>query len=187
MERQGHDEGILRYERMVEEALRGVVREAITRVGQLGLPAGHSLYITFKTKHPGVDMADVLRAQHPETMTIVIEHQYWDLAAEGECLAVTLSFKGRRQRLTVPFAAITAFHDPGAQFGLRFDQGADGDPSQPKPVEPTAPATVNPPIAAPTPGPKALRPAPASADHASKSETPPRTGEVVSLEAFRKK
>ncbi|MBL8661859.1 MAG: hypothetical protein JNM29_03495 [Candidatus Odyssella sp.] len=167
------DKDMLRYDRMVEAALRGVVREAIARVAGFGLPGGHSLYITFRSDFPGVDMPDWLKAQYPDAMTIVLEHQYWDLAADEETFGVTLSFKGRRQRITVPYAALTAFHDPGVQFGLRFDQSQDGE-------EKSAAQAGKP---APLPGPApAAKPAPepAAADAA-------KTAQVVNLEAFRKK
>jgi hypothetical protein len=173
MAKEGMDKDLLRYDRMVEAALRGVVREAIARVAGLGLPGGHSLYITFRSDYPGVDMPDWLKAQYPEAMTIVLEHQFWDLAAEEETFGVTLSFKGRRQRITVPYAALTAFHDPGVQFGLRFDQSQEG--------EEKGAARAGKPAAAPTPLPgPAAKPEAASADAA-------KTAQVVNLEAFRKK
>ena len=172
MAKEGMDKDLLRYDRMVEAALRGVVREAIARVAGFGLPGGHSLYITFKSEFPGVDMPDWLKAQYPEAMTIVLEHQFWDLAAEEETFGVTLSFKGRRQRITVPYAALTAFHDPGVQFGLRFDQSQEGE-------EKTA-AQAGKSAAAPTPLPApAAKPEPAAADA--------KTAQVVNLESFRKK
>jgi hypothetical protein len=170
MAKEGMDKDLLRYDRMVEVALRGVVREAIARVAGFGLPGGHSLYITFRSEFPGVDMPDWLKAQYPEAMTIVLEHQYWDLAAEEETFGVTLSFKGRRQRITVPYAALTAFHDPGVQFGLRFDQSQEGD-------EKSA-AQAGKPAAVPLPAP--AKPEAAAADAA-------KTAQVVNLEAFRKK
>ncbi len=173
MAREGMDKDLLRYDRMVEAALRGVVREAIARVAGFGLPGGHSLYITFRSDFPGVDMPDWLKAQYPEAMTIVLEHQFWDLAAEEETFGVTLSFKGRRQRITVPYAALTAFHDPGVQFGLRFDQSQEG--------EEKSAAQAGKPGAAPTPLPApAAKPEPVAADAA-------KSADVVSLEAFRKK
>lgn len=173
MAKEGMDKDLLRYDRMVEAALRGVVREAIARVAGFGLPGGHSLYITFKSEFPGVDMPDWLKAQYPEAMTIVLEHQFWDLAAEEETFGVTLSFKGRRQRITVPYAALTAFHDPGVQFGLRFDQSQEGE-------EKNA-AQAGKPAAAPTPLPApAAKPEPAAAEAA-------KTAQVVNLESFRKK
>jgi hypothetical protein len=172
MAAEGMDKDLLRYDRMVEAALRGVVREAIARVAGFGLPGGHSLYITFKSEFPGVDMPDWLKAQYPEAMTIVLEHQFWDLAAEEETFGVTLSFKGRRQRITVPYAALTAFHDPGVQFGLRFDQMQEGEE---KAAVPGAKPTQSP------------TPLPAPAAKAEPAEEPAKTAQVVNLEAFRKK
>jgi hypothetical protein len=168
------DKDLLRYDRMVEAALRGVVREAIARVAGLGLPGGHSLYITFRSDFPGVDMPDWLKAQYPEAMTIVLEHQFWDLAADEETFGVTLSFKGRRQRITVPYAALTAFHDPGVQFGLRFDQSQEG--------EEKSAAQIGKPSAAPTP-----LPAPAAKPEAAPAADAAKTAQVVNLESFRKK
>lgn len=173
MAKEGMDKDMLRYDRMVEAALRGVVREAIARVAGFGLPGGHSLYITFRSDFPGVDMPDWLKAQYPDAMTIVLEHQYWDLAADEETFGVTLSFKGRRQRITVPYAALTAFHDPGVQFGLRFDQSQDGEEKS------AAQAGKPAPLAGPAPAAKPA-PEPAAADAA-------KTAQVVNLEAFRKK
>ncbi len=170
MAAEGMDKDLLRYDRMVEAALRGVVREAIARVAGFGLPSGHSLYITFRSDFPGVDMPDWLKAQYPEAMTIVLEHQFWDLAADEESFGVTLSFKGRRQRITVPYAALTAFHDPGVQFGLRFDQLQEGD-------EKGAPRAPNP----------ASPPAPLPAPAAKPEPEPAKTAQVVNLESFRKK
>jgi uncharacterized protein len=176
----GMDKDLLRYDRMVEAALRGVVREAIARVAGFGLPGGHSLYITFRSDFPGVDMPEWLKAQYPEAMTIVLEHQYWDLAAEEETFGVTLSFKGRRQRITVPYGALTAFHDPGVQFGLRFDQMQDGDEKNAAhgavPGSKASPAGVT----AATPLPIPSKADPNAADAA-------RSAEVVNLESFRKK
>jgi hypothetical protein len=174
MARTGMDKDLLRYDRMVEAALRGVVREAIARVAGFGLPSGHSLYITFRSDFPGVDMPDSLKAQYPEAMTIVLEHQFWDLAAEEERFGVTLSFKGRRQRITVPYAALTAFHDPGVQFGLRFDQMQDGEEKAGAQGAKALPAGT----AAPLPAPQKPDP---------KSPEPSRGAEVVNLESFRKK
>jgi len=170
------EKDLLRYDRMVEAALRGVVREAIARVAGFGLPGGHSLYITFRSESPGVVMPDFLKAQYPEAMTIVLEHQFWDLAAEEETFGVTLSFKGRRQRITVPYAALTAFHDPGVQFGLRFDQMQDAEEKS------AVQGAKAGPVSAPTPLPApAAKPEPAEAADAAK------TAQVVNLESFRKK
>ena len=155
---------LLRYDKMVEAALRGVVREALARTAAKGLPGAHHFYITFRTHFPGLALPDHLTQQYPEEMTIVLEHQFWDLEIEEDRFAVTLSFQSRPERLIVPFEAITAFTDPSVKFGLQF-QANDG----------AAPAAAE---TAPTP-PKAE--AKKDADKGAK------TGEVVTLDSFRKK
>ncbi len=105
---------------MVEDALRGVLRQALQITQTQGLPGSHHFYVTFDTTHPDVRMADSLRAMHPSEMTIVLQHQFWDLQVEDDSFDITLSFSGVSQRLHVPFAAVTAFADPHAKFGLQF-------------------------------------------------------------------
>ncbi len=121
-------EDLLRYDQIVERALRGVVRTALEQISDYGLPGNHSLYITLRTDHAGVIMSDVLRAEHPQEMTIVLENQFWDLEVGEENFSVTLSFNKKRERLTVPFIAVSAFADPTVQFGLKFE--ADGEGGQ---------------------------------------------------------
>jgi uncharacterized protein len=113
---------LLRYDKMVETALRGVVREALARTAANGLPGAHHFYITFKTGFPGVEMPASLRAKHPDDMTVVLEHQFWDLDIEEDRFGVTLSFSGRPERLVIPFEAILSFADPSVKFGLQFQQ-----------------------------------------------------------------
>lgn len=108
------------YERMVEDALRGVLRQALDIVAVEGLPGEHHFYITFDTRYPGVELADSLRAAHPEEMTIVLQNQFWDLHTDEEGFEVTLSFSGVSNHLRIPFAAVNAFADPHAKFGLQF-------------------------------------------------------------------
>ncbi len=110
----------LRYDVMVETALRGVVRQAVSLAAERGLPGDHHFYIRFRTKAPDVTIAQRLRQQHPDEMTIVLQHQYWDLAVHGDAFTVSLSFGGKRERLVIPFAAVTAFVDPSVNFGLPF-------------------------------------------------------------------
>jgi hypothetical protein len=121
----------LRYDKMVENALRSVVRDALVVAANQGLPGAHHFYITFRTGFPGVVVPDFLRAQYPDEMTIVLEHQFWGLEVDDIGFAVTLSFKSQPQRLVVPFAAITAFADPSVSFGLEFrsDQSGSGAPT----------------------------------------------------------
>ncbi len=123
----------LSYERMVEDALRGVLRQALKITAAQGLPGAHHFYITFDTTAPGVQIAASMRALHPSEMTIVLQHQFWDLAVHEEFFEIVLSFNGVNQRLVIPFAAVTAFADPHAKFGLQFHvefeerTGADED------------------------------------------------------------
>ena len=111
----------LRYDRMVEEALLGVVRRALTSVAEHGLPGNHHFYITFRTDHPEVVLPDHLRQRYPGEMTIVLQHQFWGLEVEEEAFEVTLSFNDVPERLVVPFEAVVAFADPSVRFGLQFD------------------------------------------------------------------
>lgn len=112
----------LDYARLVREALLDVPRGALRFIAREGLPGDHHFYVSFRTTHPGVSISSSLRARHPEEMTVVLQHQYWDLAVGDDAFSVTLRFGGVRERLHVPFGALTAFADPAAEFGLRFDQ-----------------------------------------------------------------
>lgn len=116
-------EDFLEYPRLMERALRGVVRDALRITAERGLPGLHHFYITFRTRAPGVGISDALLAQYPEEITIVLEHEFWDLAVEDEAFAVTLSFGGVRTPLRVPFDAVTGFVDPSVKFGLQFQTG----------------------------------------------------------------
>jgi Uncharacterized protein conserved in bacteria len=118
-------EDALRYDKMVEDALRGVVRDALTQTAENGLFGDHHFYITFRTRYPGVNVADHILARHPDEMTIVLQHQFWGLEVGEDGFAVTLSFSGVSERLVIPFAAVTGFADPSAKFGLQF-QVEDG-------------------------------------------------------------
>ncbi|OAN42998.1 hypothetical protein A6A04_09870 [Paramagnetospirillum marisnigri] len=137
----------LRYDKMVEEALRSVVRDALDFAALHGLPGDHHFYVTFRTHFPGVAIPDHLTARHPDEMTIVLQHQFWDLNVEDEGFGVTLSFSGKSERLIIPFAAVTGFADPSAKFGLQFqavpfdEDEIDEDPGMEAltPPEPTEP------------------------------------------------
>ncbi|MDJ0948293.1 MAG: ClpXP protease specificity-enhancing factor SspB [Alphaproteobacteria bacterium] len=111
----------LRYDRMVEEALRDVVRSSLNHAAEHGLPGEHHFYITFRTTAPGVDLHESLYQKYPEEMTIVLQHQFWDLKVQDDRFQVTLSFGGVPRPLTIPLDAVTAFFDPSVQFGLKFE------------------------------------------------------------------
>lgn len=114
------DDEILRYDVWIEEALRGVIRRSLTTVEERGLPGDHHFYITFRTDHPDLGIADWLRVEYPEEMTIVLQHQYDGLSVGEDGFTVKLRFAGRPERLDVPFDAITSFADPSVSFGLQL-------------------------------------------------------------------
>jgi hypothetical protein len=181
----------LSYERMVEDALRGVLRQALKITEAQGLPGAHHFYITFDTTHPDVDIAQSLRALHPNEMTIVLQHQFWDLKVFEEHFEITLSFSGVSQRLVIPFAAVTAFADPHAKFGLQFhvefeertgaDEDMDDDAEDP-PIDEIAvdSAKVSQRV-------KTGRVAAPLAAVKGGSENDENAGKIVTLDAFRKK
>lgn len=110
----------IRYDLLVQDALRGVVRNVLADASKNGLPGDHHFYVSFKTGAPGVRISNRLREQYPDEMTIVLQHQYWDLAPGESIFSVTLKFGGQPKRLTVPYAAVTRFYDPSVQFALQF-------------------------------------------------------------------
>ena len=127
------------YPRIVQNALRDAVRRVLEQAAEHGVPGEHQLFIAFRTQHPGVRVPPFLRDQYPEEVTIVLQHQYWDLEVTVEAFSVTLNFNAARQRLTVPFAAMTAFFDPAAEFALRFDPADGATPETPAAAEEAAP------------------------------------------------
>jgi hypothetical protein len=159
------------YQALTDSALRGVVRDALRRIEKSGLIGAHHFYLTFKTHFEGVDIPDFLKEQYPDEMTIIIQHQYWALKVKEDYFEVTLTFKKLPAPLHIPFEALTAFFDPGVQFGLQFR--SEGEAAKAGPVVvPTADAGSE---AAPEPPqPQPEKPAPVP-------------GEVVSLDSFRKK
>ncbi len=113
---------LLHYPSLIDQAMRDVVRDVLRRVSGSGLPAEHHFYISFTTTHPGVKISDQLKSRYPKEITIVLQHQFWDFHVEDQRFHVTLSFGGIPEKLTVPFAALTAFADPSVKFGLQFQQ-----------------------------------------------------------------
>lgn len=186
-------EDLIRYDILAQDALRGVVRKVLSEVARTGLPGEHHFYITFATQAPGVRVSSRLLAQYPEDMTIVLQHQYWDLSANEQAFEVGLSFNGIPERLLVPFTAVKAFLDPSVQFGLQFEVATRaGAPVAEAPravIEPEEETQEKPPapVAAIKPA-EAPRAAPA-AESAEEEEPAAETGkaQVVSLDAFRKK
>ena len=110
----------INYELLVETALRTVVRSSLKIAEQSGLPGNAHFYITFLTNYPGVDIPPRLKESHPERMTIILQHQFWDLEIRKDDFSVSLSFGGSRELLTIPFMSIIDFNDPSVGFGLQF-------------------------------------------------------------------
>jgi hypothetical protein len=143
-----HQSDALPYALWVEDALRGVVRRALEYTADHGLVGGHHFYVSFRTADEGVHIPDHLRARYPSEMTIVLQHQFWDLEVGTEAFTVSLRFGGRLTPLRIPFRALNAFGDPSVNFGLQFSApaaaaqlpepapaGAPAIPSQPAPEE----------------------------------------------------
>ena len=121
---------LMHYDAMAQDALRGVVKSALKRAaGPGGLPGAHHLYITFKTEAAGVSGPPDLLDKYPDEMTIVLQHQYWDLDPGEAFLTVTLKFGGEPKKLSVPYAAITRFYDPSVQYLLQFEPPPPAQPA----------------------------------------------------------
>ena len=154
-------EDFLEYDRLVEDAMRSVVRRALEEVAERGLPGNHHFFITFLTRHPAAAVPPRLVSQYPETMTIVLQHQYYGLEVHATHFEVTLSFNRMQERLHIPWEAVTVFRDPSVDFGLRFSRQG---------VEPVLPAE------------SAAEPATGAGGDKGGGD-----GNVVSLDRFRKK
>ena len=162
-------EDLMRYDQLAQNALRGVVKEALLRVEKSGLPGDHHFFIQFNTRYPGVSIGERLHQRYPREMTVVLQHQFYNLIVSDERFQVELSFDNIPEKLVIPFAAIKGFLDPAVQFGLQFEV-AEMKEEQVPAVEaapkPDVPENGN-----------------AKDQPAESAETP----KVVSLDAFRKK
>jgi len=180
----------IRYDLLTQQALRGVVRDVLTETAKKGLVGDHHFYISFDTQAEGVKLSQRLRSQYPEEMTVILQHQFWDLTVTDASFEVGLSFGGIPERLTVPFDAINGFFDPSVQFGLQFEQMAEGqDNVSPANTVETPKPAAEPKKRVPAARPQASVPTvPAPANLESK-EPPKAAGgaEVVRLDRFRKK
>ncbi|HEX3403524.1 MAG TPA: ClpXP protease specificity-enhancing factor SspB [Acetobacteraceae bacterium] len=157
-------ESLLPYEDWIETAMRQVVAQAVSYAAANGLPGEHHFYLTFRTDHPGVVIPPRLRAQYPQEMTIVLQHQFWDLKMDTETglISVGLSFGGVPASLVIPLAAVTGFADPHVRYGLRFRTVVVPDDA-------------------------AEAPEPAQEPEQAEAEKPDTTPQVVSLDAFRRR
>jgi hypothetical protein len=190
----------IRYDLLAQQALRGVVRTVLADVAKKGLPGEHHFKITFNTAAPGVRLSDRLRAQYPETMTIILQHQFWDLAVGERAFEVGLAFGGISERLAVPFDSIVAFYDPAVQFGLQFEAieaaaGERGDAAKDAAKAAPAredkgaqkPAALPPRKSAASKKSEPAAPSGATEPPSGGDDKPGGGGEVVRLDRFRKK
>ncbi|QHO71489.1 hypothetical protein ACH79_01485 [Bradyrhizobium sp. CCBAU 051011] len=168
----------IRYDVLARDALRGVLRRVLADAAEHGLPGEHHFFITFLSTADGVKLSPRLLAQYPEEMTIILQHQFWDLVVTEDRFEVGLSFGGIPERLVVPFAAIKSFLDPSVQFGLQFEP-SETMAEAPAAKLPAVPAASALPVAAPEP-----EPAAESKDEPAKTN---EGAEVVRLDRFRKK
>jgi len=168
---------LIRYDVLTRDALRGVLRRVLTDAAQSGLPGEHHFYITFLSTAEGVKLSPRLLSQYPQEMTVILQHQFWDLVVTEDHFEVGLSFGGIPERLVVPFSAITRFFDPSVQFGLQFETAETAASEEAEPIT----AEVE----------KITPPAPAESsdnpDDDGGDDHPREGAQVVRLDRFRKK
>lgn len=164
-------EDLMRYDQLAQLALRGVVREALKRVEREGLPGEHHFYIAFNTRYPGVILSERTMERYPREMTIVLQHQYWNLKIHETWFEVELSFDNIPEKLIIPFNAVKGFLDPAVQFGLQFEVVAVEEAAAPEPnhTSATKPDDTT------------------AAPEGETGEADAEKAKVVSLDAFRKK
>ena len=172
------DQDPFRYDKWIEEALRSVVKRALDQMQDSGLWGNHHFYITFQTDHPGVSMPDRLLAQYPEEITIVLQYEFWDLMVGEEHFEVTLSFDNLRSKLSVPYTAISAFADPVVKFALQLKMDSAQDDEEFLEDLDLGPG-VDEPVSKPHFDNEEAE------DDAEPEEE--KMGEVIALDAFRKK
>lgn len=196
---------LIRYDLLVQEALKGVVRRVLVDAARDGLPGEHHFYVSFRTEHAGVKLSQRLREKYPQDMTIVLQHQFDNLIVNEQAFEVGLSFSGIAERLRVPFDALSGFFDPSVQFGLKFDTSDAVESSADDEVEPEGAGAQPIPLGVAKSGgsksgvPKLAGRKSAAGDKDGKPEKPaPKkaadkdsenvgSAEVVSLDSFRKK
>ena len=147
---------VLRYDLLVQDALKGVVRKLLIDAAKEGLPGEHHFYVTFRTTAPGVRLSQRMREKYPEEMTVVLQHQFWDLGVTEHSFEVGLSFGGVPERLLVPFESVVGFFDPSVQFGLKFEAQVESAQDNDQPAPAALPAPVKPTVVKPAAA-KALR------------------------------
>ncbi len=162
-------QALIHYDRLVQTALRGVVRETLAKVAVSGLPGEHHFYIAFRTDHPGVVIAQSLKSRYPNEMTIVLQNEFWNLDVKDQYFEVGLSFNRANEKLHIPFDAITSFFDPSVQFGMKFEVDVAAAPAEEANTATQLPKPTQ------------------AKEQEQRAEASSQTGEVVSLDSFRKK
>ena len=186
---------LIRYDLLVQDALRSVVRRVLADTARSGLPGEHHFNIAFKTQAAGVVVPASIKARFPDEMSIILQHEFWDLAVSQDAFEVSLNFSRRPERLTIPFDAITGFTDPSVPFGFKLEPRVPEE----KPEVQTAPAATLEPRQAAAPKPAARSEAKPAPERAAKPNAKPGgdapdkdagangAAKVVSIDAFRKK
>jgi uncharacterized protein len=193
---------LIRYDLLVQDALRSVLRKVLAEAARDGLPGNHHFVIAFRTDAPGVRLSPKLRKEFPHEMTIVLQHQFWNLTVTDQGFEVGLSFQGTPETLAIPFDCVTGFFDPSVEFGLKFEiaAGASEEPAasetpavapapRPAPAEKTKPRGSGSEPAEISPKPAPAKAATPKAAPKPNAEAPPPEAptKVVSIDAFRKK
>ena len=201
---------LIRYDLMVQEALRNVVRKVMQGAAKDGLRGDHHFFITFRTKAAGIRLSDRMKARYPDEMTIILQHQFWDLAVTDSYFEVGLSFGGVPERLLIPFEALSAFSDPAAEFGLKFEVNLPVEAAGEKAAGTVTklPSSAGPKLAAKdakdaktpavalklkstaaskSPVPAETSPATPEPAKAAEVAAPEKDAKIVSIDAFRKK
>jgi hypothetical protein len=178
---------LIRYDLLVQDALRSVVRKVLSDTARTGLLGDHHFNIAFKTQAPGVVAPAAVKSRFPDEMSIILQHEFWDLVVTQDTFEVSLNFSRKPERLTVPFDSITGFTDPSVPFGFKLEPRVSEPASSRAPVaaakrepSPPAPAKAGP---AKTPPQSAAK----SAQRPEKPAEPVGAAKVVSIDAFRKK
>ena len=194
----------IRYDLLVQEALRSVVRKVLGDAARGGLPGEHHFNIAFKTQAPGVIIPPAVLQRYPDEMAIILQHEFWDLNVGQDAFEVSLNFSRRPERLTIPFDSITGFSDPSVPFGFKLEPRltserettapapAPGLREIPKPARVPTPAPARVPAPAKPLAPIATKPAPTEKTSDKTSEKTPAkpsdgAAKIVSIDAFRKK
>ena len=183
---------LIRYDLLVQDALRSVVRKVLSDTARSGLLGEHHFNIAFKTQAPGVVVPPAVRQRFPDEMSIILQHEFWDLVVTQDAFEVSLNFSRKPERLTVPFDAITGFTDPSVPFGFKLEPqprccaGCDAGARPPPPRTPAAARETAGRAAAGGPAARSP-PSPRPPSRRRRRAEPPGEAKVVSIDAFRKK